>query len=83
VSNTQEITQYNFTLYWSDPYSIANFSFTVSGTSSFADAEAFALFSQIKAAFPAALSAGGGVSKNVTTSVNYTTDLASTPPSFT
>ena len=83
MSNTQGITQYSYTIYWSDPYSNANFTFVVSGTSSFGDAEAFALFEGIKAAFPAALSAGGGVSKNATTSVNYTTDLASTPPSFT
>lgn len=83
MSSTQEITQYNYTIYWTDPYSSANFTFTVSGTSSFGDAEAFALIEGIKAAFPSALSVGGGVSKNAATSVSYTTDLATTPPSFT
>jgi len=83
VSSTQQYTQYSYTVYWSDPFTSANFTFTVSGTPSFGNAEAFALFEGIKAAFPPALSPGGGVSKNVATNVSYTTDLATAPPSFT
>lgn len=82
MSTTQATTEYSYNIYWSDPIFSPNINFSISQTPNFGDSDAFALLATLQAALPSAWGAHGSVQKSDSSSTSYTTNYASTPPSF-
>lgn len=83
MSTTQDYSSYSFFFGYDDPQSLGEFNLQITRSASFGDADAFALFAALKAAFPAALHITGSVSRSDSSTTSFTTDLASDPPAFT
>jgi hypothetical protein len=85
MSSTQSQTGYQFDVESTDPASGngLEIDFTVTATEAFGDAEAFTLLANIRDAFPDSWTTSGTVMKSQNSQTGYTTDMTSTPPSFT
>lgn len=85
MSSTQTYTAYLINVNWTDPASESGSGFSVGipQTETFDDAAAFALLAAWTAALPSTWVITTSISKQTSTYVNFTTDLTSTPPSFT
>jgi len=85
MSQTQQLTGYNVSISASDPVHGGGLSidFGVSATPVFGDAEAFALFNGIVALIPAGWNVEKELTREDTSTTNYTTNYTAVPPSFT
>lgn len=85
MSNSRDVSTYEFAFSYPDPNYPNGFGFQLTGQPGFGDAEAFALKDAIAAALaaPGVLVPNSGVFKSRSVSTNYDTNATATPPSFT